>query len=54
MAKSFKKFREEWDDDWSDDDNDTRSKDWKLQARRDQRRKKTSEKLSRFENMDDE
>jgi hypothetical protein len=54
MAKSFKKFRDELDDEWGDDDNETRRKDWKLQDRRDQRRKKTFEKLSRFEDRDTE
>ncbi len=54
MAKSFKKFRDELDDEWGEDDNDVRRKDWKLQDRRDQRRKKTYEKFSRFENCDDE
>jgi len=52
MAKSFKKFREDWDDEWGDEDR--RDKDRKLQSRRDQRRKKVEEKYSRFENKDEE
>ncbi len=54
MTKSFKKFREEWDDEWGSDDSDSRGKDRKLRERRDNRRKKTSEKLSRFEDREDE
>lgn len=54
MTKSFKKFREEWDDEWGDNDEDRRGKDWKLRDRRDQRKKKTSERLSRFDERDDE
>ena len=53
MTKSFKKFREEWGDEWGDDD-DRQSKDWKLRDRRDQRKKKTNEKLSRLENREEE
>jgi hypothetical protein len=51
MTKSFKKFREEWDDEWGNDDYE---KDRKLRERRDNRRKKTNEKLSRFEDRDEE
>jgi hypothetical protein len=51
MAKSFKKFREQCDDDWSDDSDD---KDRELQKRRDQRRKKTAEKFSRFDEKADD
>lgn len=54
MAKSFKKFREEWDDEWGNDDDESRGKDRKLRERRDNRRKKTYEKFSRFEDRDDE
>lgn len=53
MTKTFKKFRESWDDDWSDED-DRRSKDQKMRDRRENRRKKTNEKLSRFDESDDE
>lgn len=53
MTKSFKKFREEWDDEWGNDDDDRRGKDLKLRERRDSRRKKTSEKLSRFDEQDE-
>lgn len=49
MAKSFKKFREEWDDDWNSDDDDTRRKEKKMMSRRDKRRIKAQEKNSRFE-----
>jgi hypothetical protein len=51
MAKSFKKFREDWDDEWGNDDHE---KDRKLRERRDNRRKKTNEKFSRFEDRDEE
>lgn len=54
MTKSFKKFREEWDDEWGDNDDDVRGKDRKLRERRDHRRNKTNEKLSRLEARDDE
>lgn len=54
MTKSFKKFREEWDDEWGDSDDDSRGKDRKLRERRDIRRKKTHEKLSRFEDREEE
>jgi hypothetical protein len=53
MPKSFKKFREEWDDEWGND-NDFRRKDEKLRERRDQKRKKTHEKFSKFDNQDEE
>lgn len=54
MTKTFKKFREEWDDEWGNDDDYRRDKDRKLRDRRDNRRKKTSEKLSRFEDQDED
>ena len=54
MTKSFKRFREEWDNEWGDEDDDSIGKDQKLRERRDNRRKKTSEKLSRFEDREDE
>jgi hypothetical protein len=47
MAKSFKKFREEYDDEWVDDDR-RRSENKKMKIR-DQRRKKAQERSSRFE-----
>lgn len=50
MPKSFKKFREEWDD----EDDDYRRKDHKLKDRRDQRRRKASEKYAKFDEKDDE
>lgn len=53
MPKTFKKFREEWSDEWGNDD-DFRQKDEKLRERRDKKRKKTNDKLSKFDNKDDE
>lgn len=53
MAKSFKMFREEWDDEWGGEDDTSYGKDQKLQERRDIRRKKTSEKLARFEEREE-
>lgn len=52
MPKTFKEFRNDWDD-WSDDDDDRRRKDQKLKHRRDERRKKAGEKFSRFEKDDE-
>lgn len=52
MTKTFKKFRQDWDDEWGDDDR--RDKDRKLQSRRDQRRKKSAEKFSRFDERDED
>jgi hypothetical protein len=49
MAKSFKKFREEWDDDWDNGDDDVRRKERKMMTRRDKRRVKAQEKNSRFD-----
>ncbi len=54
MPKTFKKFREEWDDEWGDDDDDRRYKDRKLKDRRDQRRKKAGEKFSKFDEKDED
>jgi len=53
MPKSFKKFRDEWDDEWGDDDYRRKSKDRKLRERRDEKRKKTQDKFSNFEERDD-
>lgn len=53
MAKSFKKFREDaYDDEWGDDDEHIKSKDRRLEARRDRRKKKVDEKLSVFDEDD--
>lgn len=54
MAKSFKKFRQGWDDDeWGDDEDYGRKKDRKLEKRRKNRRKKMAEKFSALEeNLD--
>lgn len=56
MPKTFKQFRDDdWDgNEWGNDDEDRRHKDRKLQDRRDQRRKKAGEKLSKFDERDDE
>ena len=48
MAKSFKKFREEYEDEWGDD-NESRQSERKKMKIRDQRRKKAKEKSARFE-----
>lgn len=49
MPKSFKKFREDWEDDeWGSDD-EHRGKERKMKKRREKRREKLSEKLSKFE-----
>ena len=48
MAKSFKKFREEYDDEWGSDDDHRRSEKKKMKIR-DQRRKKAQERYSRFD-----
>jgi len=54
MAKSFKKFREEWEDDeWGNDDYN-RKKDRNLENRRQKRRSKIAEKFSAFEDKDEE
>jgi hypothetical protein len=47
MAKSFKKFREEYDDEWGNDDRRVNEKK-KMQIR-DERRKKAQERFSSFE-----
>lgn len=52
MTKTFKKFRRDFNDEWSDDDR--REKDRKLQTRRDQRRKKSAEKFSHFDEKDED
>lgn len=54
MPKTFKEFREEWDDEWGhSDDNDRRRKDEKLKHRRDERRKKAGEKFSKLDGDDE-
>lgn len=48
MAKSFKKFREDYEDDeWGDDE--TRQRNKKKMSIREQRRNKAKEKLSVFD-----
>jgi hypothetical protein len=54
MPKTFKKFRDEWYDEWDVGDDDFRKKDNRLKDRRDQRRKKVSEKNSKFDETGDE
>ena len=48
MRKTFKEFRGEWDDEWVDDD-DHHNKDMKLQARRNQRKKKAGDRASKLD-----
>ena len=48
MAKSFKKFREEYEDEWADDNEDHYRKKKKMNIQQ-QRRIKAQEKLSVFE-----
>jgi hypothetical protein len=53
MAKSFKKFREDYyDEEWGGDDYDPESKEKRLQNRRDKRKEKVAEKFSAFEERD--
>jgi hypothetical protein len=55
MAKSFKKFRDEWgDDEWGDSDIDTRRKDRRMESRRQKRRNKVQEKYSALDNISEE
>jgi hypothetical protein len=49
MAKSFKKFREECDDEWSYDDDEVRRKERRMEKRRDKRRDKFQEKYSHLD-----
>lgn len=54
MPKTFKEFRNDWDDEWGDNgDDDRRRKDQKLKHRRDERRKKAGEKFSKFDKDDE-
>jgi hypothetical protein len=50
MAKSFKKFRDEWNDDWEDSDYDKKRD---LEDRRQERRKKDRSRVSVFEVEDE-
>lgn len=56
MAKSFKTFRQDYDDEWGDPkDRDFRKKDKKMKSRRDERKKKVHDKFSAFDDkVDDE
>lgn len=51
MAKSFKKFRESYDDEWESGDDERRRKDRKKKNIRQQRRNKDKEKFSTFIEM---
>jgi hypothetical protein len=47
MAKSFKKFRNDFDDsDWDEDESEIQSKEHRLQERRTRRKVKATEKLA--------
>ena len=54
MAKTFKKFRNEWyeDSEWGDNDDEMTRKERKLQNRRDRRKKKVDEKFAALEERD--
>lgn len=55
MAKSFKKFREEWEgDEWGDSDDYDRRKDRKMESRRQKRRTKVQEKYSALDDNSEE
>lgn len=56
MAKTFKKFREDyWDDDeWGDnEDRQVKNKNKRLQSRRDRRKQKVNEKFASIEDGDE-
>ncbi len=53
MAKSFKKFRDDYDDEWDMTDDDVSFKEQRMQARRDRKKTKVQEKYSVFEEGDD-
>jgi hypothetical protein len=53
MAKSFKKFRDEYEEDeWGTSDSEVRSKEKLLQNRRDKKKKKVAEKFAAIEDTD--
>jgi len=54
MAKSFKKFREQWEEDeWGDnEERSVRRKEKKMKSRRDKRKMKHEEKYSNFNDND--
>jgi hypothetical protein len=54
MAKSFKKFRDEWDNEWEGDDEIVRNKEQRMQNRRNQRKTKAQEKYAAFDESDEE
>lgn len=52
MAKSFKHFRSDWDDnDWTDE-NENLSKNEKMEQRRNQRRNKNQERMAQISDGD--
>jgi hypothetical protein len=53
MAKSFKKFRDEWSDDWSDDGYFVEDKKADLENRRQKRREKDKKRISTFDEKDE-
>lgn len=53
MAKTFKKFREEYDEWGSDLDNDVSAKEERMKNRRDRKRNKRQEKLANFDEKED-
>ncbi len=44
MAKTFKKFREDYDEEWGMDDDDVQDKEHRMKRRRDRKRMKREEK----------
>jgi|GEM_PF-3112199 hypothetical protein len=44
MAKSFKKFREYYDEEWGSGDDDVHDKEHRMKQRRDRKRMKRDEK----------
>jgi hypothetical protein len=53
MAKTFKKFREEYDEWGLDEDNSVSAKEERMKNRRDRKRNKRQEKLANFDEKDD-
>ena len=52
MAKSFKKFREDYDE-WGSDDDEVSIKEERMQQRRDRKKTKRQEKLANFSEAED-
>ena len=53
MAKTFKKFREEYDEWGLDEDNSVSAKEERMKNRRDRKRNKRQEKLAKYDEKDD-